>query len=240
MHGLLFLLYCVEILGTLLCRAQNSTESLTTDSDSSFDQKNVTMNHPITSGDMPESGHVVTSVLPTAVSHFSITKPTPIPNPKAIMPNILFSWREYFSIFLVTGGLIIACTILLVSTVLLSWKVCQLSRRIKALSSNVELISNSDYWMGSAKRMKRKSEAGPAESNVLMVDLGEAQWKTDKEGAAEEEGGMANMDKKKEAGSTTDGGDASTPSADSSSSSKPQEAEAAPTSEDPEEPKEVV
>uniref|UniRef100_A0A3Q4B0R6 Uncharacterized protein n=1 Tax=Mola mola TaxID=94237 RepID=A0A3Q4B0R6_MOLML len=182
MHGLLFLLYCVEILGTLLCRAQNSTESLTTDSDSSFDQKNVTMNHPIASSDTPESGHVVTNVLPTAVTHFSSTKPTPIPNPKTIMPNILFFWREYFSIFLVTGGLIIACTILLVSTVLLSWKVCHLSRRIKALSSNAELISNSDYWMGSAKRMKRKSEAGPADSNVLMVDLGEAQWKTDKEG----------------------------------------------------------
>ncbi len=108
---------------------------------------------------------------------------------------------------MVTGGLIIGCAILLVSTVLLAWKVCRLSRRLNALSSG-ELISTSEYWTGSAKKNKSKSEAEPNETAVLMADLSQTQEET---GAAKEEAGKVNGDgqmgeeNKKEAGNAASG-----------------------------------
>ena len=145
----------------------------------------------------------------------------------------------------------IACTILLVSTLLLVWKACQLSRRVKALSSNVDLIS-SEHWEETGKKDKSKSEAKPEETTVLMTEISPTQEEVGN-GATKEEGGKVNEDgqtgeDKKEEGDTSNAEEASaTPetAAENSSSSKPQEEEptkdvAASTSESTEEAKDVV
>lgn len=142
--------------------------------------------------------------------------------------------KECLPVLLLTGGLIICCTILLISTLILTCHVFHLSRRIKALSSSDDdLISNSDYWTGTAKRNKGKSEKpGDIEASVLLGDVSQAQ---DETAATREENGTASEDIKEEAGE-----EASATAAEESSSTKPQEetaegqpteAEAAPASE---------
>lgn len=146
----------------------------------------------------------------------------------------------------------IACTILLVSTLLLVCKVCQLSRRIKALSSNVDLISSSEQWEGTGKKDKNKSEAEPKETTVLMTEISQTQEEVGN-GTTTEEGGKVNEDgqteeDKKEEGDASNSEEASpTPAAaaENSSTSKPQEEEptkdvAASASEGTEEAKDVV
>lgn len=94
---------------------------------------------------------------------------------------------------------------------------CHLSRRVKALSStDDELISNSDYWTGTAKRNKDKSEKPEdKEASVLLGDISQVQDETD---ATREENGTASEDKKEEAGEG-----ASATAAEEPSSTKPQE-----------------
>lgn len=64
---------------------------------------------------------------------------------------------------MVAGGLILACTILLISTLLLAWKVCQLSRRLKMLSGHSDLMIPAKYW-----KDNNKSDADAKETAVLM------------------------------------------------------------------------
>ncbi|XP_070838697.1 uncharacterized protein [Chaetodon trifascialis] len=126
---------------------------------------------------------------------------------------------------MVVGGLIIVCTILLLSTLLLACKVCQLSSRIKALSSNTELISSTEYWTGTAKKNKSEPETEPKETSVLMGDISQTQQEMGN--GATEEGGKVNKERqmgeedKKEVGDTAKSEEAS--AAENSSSSKPQE-----------------
>ncbi|XP_078122628.1 uncharacterized protein LOC144528079 [Sander vitreus] len=156
---------------------------------------------------------------------------------------------------MVSGGLIIACTILLVSIVVLIWKVCHLNRRIKMLSSNADLISTNDYWMGTAKKNK---ETEAKETTVLMSDISQTQEEvgngtTKEEGGKVKENGQTGEEDKKEVGDTSaKSEDASaTPVTvdENAASSKPQEeaidaqstnAIAASSSEGTEEPKDGV
>lgn len=158
---------------------------------------------------------------------------------------------------MVAGGLFIACIILLVSTLLLACKVCQLSRQIKALSSNSDLISTSAYWTGTAKKNKGKSETEAQETCILMADLNQMQEEksngtTNKEGRKVNEDGKIGEEDEKEVGDAANTEDASTTPAavaENSSSAKPQEeatdsqstkAVAASSSEETEEPKDMV
>ncbi|GLD72724.1 uncharacterized protein AKAME5_002404900 [Lates japonicus] len=138
-------------------------------------------------------------------------------------------------------------------------QVCQLSRRLKMLSSSADLISGSEYWVGTAKKNKDKSEMEAKETSILMADLNQT-----KEGAAdgttkEEEGkvkedGQTEEENKKEVGAAANSEEASAGEnkeapVENSSSSKPQEdtadsqpteAVAAPSSEGTGEPKDAV
>lgn len=106
---------------------------------------------------------------------------------------------------IVAGGLIIACTILLMSTLLLTCKVCRLSRHIKFLSANTDMISTTEYWMGTAKKDRNTSATEAKETTVLMSDITPTQEDasngTAKEaGVKENEGGQMGEEDKKEVG----------------------------------------
>ncbi|XP_073335963.1 uncharacterized protein [Pagrus major] len=262
MKGLLFLLCCIEILGTLLCGAEPNTASPA----------------PGLSIDIPETTNPITtsiSVLSTtSVSTTQATKLTSTQSAKTVSDpfksycppstaqesttfvDMIFK-EESLPLLMVTGGLMIVCTILLLSTLLLSCKVCRLSRRIKVLSSNADMISNSEYWMGTAKGDKGKSEEEPKETTVLMADVNQTQEEVGS-GATKEEGKKVNVDeqmeeeKKREEGDTAKTEEASTApvaAAENSSpselqeeatDSQPDKAAAASTSEGTEEAKDVV
>ncbi|XP_060911575.1 uncharacterized protein LOC132988285 [Labrus mixtus] len=163
--------------------------------------------------------------------------------PKTTQFDALFFKMDHLQVLMVSGGLIILCFILLLSVFLLAWKVCRLNRRIKELSSNADLISTSEYWMGTGKKNKSKSETEPKETTVLMSDM--SQTKEERgNGTTKEEGEKENNT---EEGDTTKSEEAAaTPVAacESSPSSEPKEeaieATAAPSPEGTEEPKDVV
>lgn len=271
MNGLL-LLYC--ILGSLLCGAQNISgatvppEDVTRDlnqdnSTSSASETTSAIDLSSTVSGKSEASHLMSTQLPTTVSQSKTPSPGPQPTTTTTTattatPHGMFFRKECLPVFMVSGGLIIACAILLVSTLLLAWKVCHLNRRIKALGSNADLISNSEYWMGTAKKNKSKSETEVKETSMLMADVSQTQEEkangTTKEegGTVKEDGQVGEEKKKKEEGDTANSEEVSSipvTVAESSSTSKPQEEAtdspssetvAASSSEGTEEPKDVA
>ncbi|KAK5858994.1 hypothetical protein PBY51_003093 [Eleginops maclovinus] len=191
MKGLLLLLCYVELLGSLLCHAGTigtsnnviqtppnlaaTTQNSKSDPESTLsttsrsDLKGVAITH---------SDSLATASLDYSSHSSSISsgkhQPTTICT-TTTSPAFIIYRKECLPLLIVSGGLIIACTILLVSTLLLIWKVCQLSRCIKMLSSNTDLISTSEYRMGTAKRNKNASELEAKENTVLMSDIGQTQ-----------------------------------------------------------------
>lgn len=147
---------------------------------------------------------------------------------------------------MVSGILIIICTIFLISILTLLYKVCQLSRRLKTLSDS-DLINMSETWTVTAESNKNQAEKEAKESTMLMVDSSQTQGETNN-GAIKEDGEKAKEDEpapeEKEvggAGTSEEASAAPVAVADSSSSSKPEEEaskdeEAAASSEAKEEP----
>ncbi|XP_075876436.1 uncharacterized protein LOC142884579 [Nelusetta ayraudi] len=126
-----------------------------------------------------------------------ISQPTSGQSPKTSAPddnsrNNFIDTKHCLPVLMLTGGLIIACTILLISTLMLACQVCHLSGRLKALASDEDLVSSSDYWTGKAKRAKGKVETEDKEDSVLLDEIDQ------KQGDAKEESVTANGDKKKE------------------------------------------
>lgn len=123
------------------------------------------------------------------------------------------------------------------------------------LSSNADLISTNDYWMGTAKKNK---ETEAKETTVLMSDISQTQEEmgngtTKEEGGKVKEDGQTGEEDKKEVGDTSaksEGASATPVTVDeNAASSKPQEeaidaqstnAVAASSSETTEEPKDGV
>lgn len=99
--------------------------------------------------------------------------------------------KSGFIILTVIGSLIILCTILLVSTVTLACKVCHLRRQV---NNNADLISNHEYWMGTAQRNGGKSETDVRESTILLSHFTQPEEEINTS-AAKEDG-----EKEKEAG----------------------------------------
>ncbi|XP_041657883.1 uncharacterized protein LOC121519137 [Cheilinus undulatus] len=157
--------------------------------------------------------------------------PSTSPTPTTTPPDDSFFKEECLQVFFVSGGLIILCAILLISTLILAWKVCSLNRRIKELSNNRDLVCTSEYWMEAGKD-KNKSETQPSETTVLMSDLSQNKEETGN-GTTKEEGEKAKKDeqtgeesKSKEDGAPTKSEEAAAtpaPVSESSTSSKPQE-----------------
>lgn len=237
MFGLLFHLCCIEILVAQVTLGPLPDEGAPPTDNS---HTSATLSHPSAfSSGMPEATYF-TSQSPTTVTRLSTSHHHITSTGVTDAPNLLdmFLKKECHQVLMVTGGLIIACTMLLVSTLLLSYKVCQLSRRLKALGSNVDLISNTDYWTGTDKKNKGNSEEEPRATTMLMADLCQEEGT----GATQVKGGAVNDEITKEAGGATNSEEASAIPGENSSSSKPQgettdpQPVAAPTSADAEEP----
>lgn len=220
MKGILFVLCCIEILGAVLCGTSTISNSIAVSSSKTS---------PVsTSGSQQDSNnHSTRTLTPTTPTNTT---------------SSYFCSPQCHLVFMVAGGLIIACTILLISTLVLACTVCQLSTHVKVLRNNADLISNTEYWMGTDKESKIVSGTEAKETTMLMVDIVDTQ-----EDVAEEE-----MGEKNEVANTAEGKKASSApetAAKGASSSRPPEeatdlqsvkAGAAPSAGCNEEPKEKV
>ncbi|XP_040006866.1 uncharacterized protein LOC120802782 [Xiphias gladius] len=204
MSGLLLLMYCIEILGAQLCEAQGSKEIAMGDTTPTGqesllptiqDNSSASPAH-LASASMgvSEASSLMNTETITAL-YSTLPAPAPkypmTPTTTTTVPNRLFYREECLTVFMVSGGLIIGCSILLISTLLLTWKVWQLSRRLKMLSNNADMISNSEYWMGTAKKHKSNSETEAKETSILMADFSQTQ---EDGGTTKEEGGKVERD----------------------------------------------
>ncbi|XP_040907211.1 uncharacterized protein LOC121190492 [Toxotes jaculatrix] len=284
MNGLLLLLCCVEVLGMVSCQDHGSTSSHDPNTQNSSlqdtaqgkgEDETPSSHFTTTTSNMSEATSLMSTKASAAVS--VVTKshstssssglhtgepthnhPTPTPT-----PGWMFYRKECLQVFIVTGGLIIGCTILLVCTLILTCRVCQLSRHLKMLTEDADLISNSEYWMGTARKNKSKSETEAKETSMLMADVNHAQEDVG-DGITKQEAGEVNKDgqteeeTKKEVGDTANSEKASADESkkdtpvtvtENSSSANPQEdatdsqatkAEAASSSEGAEAPKDAV
>lgn len=116
---------------------------------------------------------------------YSVSNP-PCPIPTITKHNDKLYKPECLRELVVAGGLIILCAVLLISTVSLTCKVCQLSRHIKNLKRrDSEPISNSG--MGTPMKEKNKSETEAIETTVLMADVSQTQEEVGNSGTKEEE-----------------------------------------------------
>ncbi|XP_042355669.1 uncharacterized protein LOC121952878 [Plectropomus leopardus] len=268
MNGLIFLLFCIEILGALLCGAQTAPGSTaavflsTTNPKSDSNADSFVHSSPIPS--LPDLTSVADAISAattqppaTASKSQSILPPThPQPTPTSTPTSITmlsFYKKEYLLVFMVVGGLILLCVILMICCLFLMCKVCQLNKRIKMLSSDAD----PDYWMGTAKKNKSTPETEAKETTVLMADISQTVEEVGN-GTNKEEGGKVNEDEQTIEEGKNEEGDAarseeasSTPATvtGNAPSSKPQEeaadaqtakAEAASSSTGTEEPKDVA
>lgn len=182
---------------------------------SSSTQDNVTTSEAVTSVATRTTGAVGNASL-TSFTHDSKTSPisTTTAATAAAATPLKFNFKECLPLYVVAGGLILACLILLFSTLLLACKVCQLNRRLKTLSSDSDMISNCAYKMQTFNENTNKSEPEAKETSILMADIDQTQRGVGN-GATKEEGGKVNEggqvgEEKKEADGTADSEEAST------------------------------
>ncbi|XP_029375812.1 uncharacterized protein LOC115054650 [Echeneis naucrates] len=205
MKSLLFLVYCIEILGVLLCGVNTEITSGDSGSEDDFEASS-----DINTTTSLTTNPVKHEALTTGSLFSSGTKPTPHPQlpmtTSTQAPIGQFFKRECFAVYLLAAILIIVCFILLVSTLMLTCKVWQLSRHIERLSNSSDLISNSGYWMGTAKKNKNMSDTEAKETTELMADLSKTQENTTD--ATTKEGRNADGDEEKVVGDEKKEGDA--------------------------------
>ncbi|KAK9536261.1 hypothetical protein VZT92_006060 [Zoarces viviparus] len=243
MKGLLFLVCCVEILAALLCGAAADVLSGASATTAKKDDSNAdshTTHAPFQPDPTRDASSMSTTLSTPTVSqtskgHSTLRSPGPQPTTTSTSTTIdMYYRKECLPVLMVAGGLIVACTILLLSTLLLMCKVCQLSNRVKMLSVNSDLISTSEYWIGqpigTAKKSKSAPETEAKETTVLMADVILVQEVGN--GAAKEEAvkvkedGQTGEEDKKEVGDTAKSEEASTTpvtAVENASSSKKQE-----------------
>lgn len=155
---IIFVFYCVlsfyeaSVISVPTSASPNQTEASPNQTEST-PQSSASSSHPTTTvptprADLDHSGKVQpTKGCPTATPAY----------------NELFDNKLEL---MVAGGLILACTILLISTLLLACKVCQLSRRLKMLSGHSDPVVPTKYG-----KDNNKSDADAKETAVLMDDL---------------------------------------------------------------------
>ncbi|XP_029925055.1 uncharacterized protein LOC115371718 [Myripristis murdjan] len=200
----LLLLCCIKIMAAPLYGADGM--SSTTDSGSSTDGdptaiattelSSVSTTNTVLSTRIPtqlsEGSTSSTTDSHTTVSHTAAASVHTPPQSTTSSPVVwLFDRKSGFIILTVTGSLIILCTLLLVSTVTLACKVCHLRRQV---NNSADLISNHEYWMGTAQRNGGKSETDVRESTILLSQFTQAEEDITTS-AAKEDG-----EKEKEAG----------------------------------------
>ncbi|XP_026226057.1 uncharacterized protein LOC113169113 [Anabas testudineus] len=246
MYGFLFLLCSF---GILTVQAENnSLDDLSTTQPKTAPPEASSLMTNQSSSKLTTSSPIPSTSLRNKQS--TATTSTTTTTPKSIIQK----FEECFLCFSVAGGLIVACAVLLISTLTLACKVCQLSRRLRRLSINSDLISNSEYKIGTAEKDKDKCEQEVKETSMLMSDMGQAQEDMGN-GTAKEEAGKANEEeqtgeenKKEVEGTATDEEAPTVTAAEAPSTSQPQEdttnsqpsAVAAPSEEVAKEPEDVV
>lgn len=236
MSRVFFLICCLATLSTVLCGAPTDDQDGSDDDEYSADDvlkspDNSTLFNVTEANRTAEDSSLLNMQSPKATLKTPSSFLSIGPNPTTTPPDDSFFKRECLQVFFVSGGLIILCAILLISTLILAWKVCSLHRRIKELSNNGDLVCTSEYWMEAGKD-KNKSEQQPNETTVLMSDLSQNKEQIGDSTTKEEEEKM-NKDeqtgeesKSKEDEATTKSEEAAAtpaPVSESSASSKPQE-----------------
>ncbi|CAK6953576.1 uncharacterized protein LOC128371565 [Scomber scombrus] len=217
--NILLLLYCIETLMVLFCGADIFPTNDNHDDDSLPETatpgkeilmaRNALSEPTPAASTMPETTASDTSSI--AVSHtskasyltssestvtpngqitpkYSVSNP-PGPIPTATKHNDRFYKPECLRELAVAGGLIILCAVLLISTVSLTCKVCQLSRHINKLKRR---DSDSGCVMGTAMKEKSKSETEAIETTVLMADVSQTQEEVGNSATKEEEEKVSN------------------------------------------------
>ncbi|KAM9847189.1 uncharacterized protein ACBR49_010432 [Aulostomus maculatus] len=208
------LLLGIEILVALLCGAQDSELATTSNNMTDAPPYRRSQDRPLTP--FPENSPAMNHDLTVSPSQKTVSTSLR-PKPTTPTPSSLFDQTECAPALMVAGCLIIACIILLFSTLYLTCKVCQLSRRIKKLGDNSDLIIN---WPRTTKRKTSKTETeANHETNVLMTDisqtredLGDSTTKEDEEEKENNHGQEGEEEKKRkdeEAGETANGVEAS-------------------------------
>ncbi|XP_023823329.1 uncharacterized protein [Salvelinus sp. IW2-2015] len=121
----------------------------------------------------------------TSVTNIPATTNTPSraytkahPNPCA---DCLFNEMDATILLIVTGCLVVLCTILLVSTVVLLYQVFHLKHQLcsrtissRPTRSNVDLVSGSGHW-GTGQKTKERPGSEPSETSLMMPELRQTQ-----------------------------------------------------------------
>lgn len=183
MSGILFLMFCMLAVNL---GEGNSTVSLSYTHSTEATASDFLPSESSTVTSTPETTQQTSHPTNTHRRSTHTTKTSAAPSD--VPRHNVIDTKHCLPILMVTGGLIIACFILLISTFMLAWKVCHLSRRIKSLASNDDLISSADFWTGKSNKVKAKVETEDKEDTVLLGEVDQS---------AKEENVTANGDRKK-------------------------------------------
>ncbi|XP_014865811.1 PREDICTED: uncharacterized protein LOC106931925 [Poecilia mexicana] len=228
------LLCCAEILTMLLCipwslcessaQTSNNTTAMTTSNGISENGSVTEFPNSMTSAETTTTITTITST--TALSTPTTTTPT-------TTTTTTMSWtffdqieKKYAKkIMLICAVLVLACGVLLFSTLALACKVCQLRRRLKTTGGN------SEYWMGMDKA---ESQPEAKENCFLLTENGQTTQESEN-GATKEDGGKVDEVKQqgdeKEVGETQKSEEAATAAAAEESSPPSEPAEETASSE---------
>ncbi|MEQ2187477.1 hypothetical protein GOODEAATRI_005051 [Goodea atripinnis] len=188
------LLCCAEILAMLLfipwsvCETPHSaTPELTVTSQVSNTSAGSFSNHQTTIA--TSSPSVRKTALPPTTCQCVQTNPATTTSPWTVS-----YLKHHCPMMLIScGTLILACTILLISTLMLAWKVCQLRRCVSTLGGKGTLVSNSEYWMGMDKKNKAESQPEAKENSFLLTENSQTNQEIDNN-ATKEDGGKVGED----------------------------------------------
>lgn len=184
---------CAQILGVLLfipwSLSQTQTENQTNSTESNKDPIQVSY-IPGTPTSSPASYVAKTSLSPpaqqttkTAVKATTTTTATTPTTTSSILTTLLQNPK----LILIYAVSILVCAILLISTLALTLKVCQLRRRLKTIGSD------SECWMGMDKTKKPDSQPEAKESCSLLIEDGKTNQEID-DSAKKDEGGKVSKD----------------------------------------------
>ncbi|XP_077360980.1 uncharacterized protein LOC144006147 [Festucalex cinctus] len=193
------LLFGIIILRALMCEAQNNSTS---------DLRTPKENASVSAISPGQSSRAVTTQLTSAVGSTSKSNPSPdsTPSSTASPVGVSDTSNKCIALVMLTGGLILVCFVLLLSTLMLTCKVCQMSKRIGMLASEPAKRTESDG------KYKSNSETEAKENSMLLTDLSQTQEQVDHRGPEEEsvkvrENGEKGEGKEKEAAESEEAAD---------------------------------
>ncbi|XP_054899768.1 uncharacterized protein LOC129368702 [Poeciliopsis prolifica] len=204
------LLCCAEILAVLLfipwslCQSleHNSDNALTSTASNDISENKSTTESESQNSEMSTDSATSISTTSPITPNTRTTRTTPTTPTTPTTTTTAKTW-EFSDLLedktiLTCAALILACAILLISTLALACKVCQLRRRLRAAGGD------SEYWMGMDKTSKAESQPEAKENAFLLTENGQTTREGDN-GATEEAGGK--VDEVKQQGDEKEVGD---------------------------------